>query len=152
MAQVTSSAQDLAQKYLQVIQTTSAKWIDFDIEGAAIADKSKVDLRNKAIQIVQSQLANSGKSVRFSYTLPCAPSGLDGNGLYVIQSAAKFGAKINVVNVMAMDYGRYAAPNGATGMGDYAISAGKETWKQVKDILPGVSGVGITPMVILIFS
>lgn len=116
--------------------------VDFDIEGGIIADKPSIDSRNIALKILKQNNPN----LRISYTLPVAPTGLDTNGYYVLTSAVKNGATIDVINLMTMDYGTFAAPNGATGMGGYAISAANAVNKQLQQA--GLkSKVGITPMV-----
>ncbi|KAH6569822.1 hypothetical protein BASA60_008018 [Batrachochytrium salamandrivorans] len=47
---------------------------------------------------------------------------------------------------MAMDYGSGAAPNGATGMGGYAIASAQATRAQLQPIFPSAT-IGITPMI-----
>jgi chitinase len=48
---------------------------------------------------------------------------------------------------MAMDYGAGAAPNGATGMGEYAISAAKAVYAQAQAAGMKNFEIGVTPMV-----
>lgn len=116
--------------------------VDFDIEGGIIADKATIDSRNKALKILKQNNPN----LIISYTLPVSPTGLDNNGYYVLTSAVTNGATIDTVNLMTMDYGTFAAPNGATGMGGYAISAANAVNKQLQQA--GLkSNVGITAMV-----
>jgi chitinase len=134
-------ATTLQAHYQEVIDTYSVTWIDFDIEGSAVADKTSVDKRNKAIKGLKA--ANSGLIV--SYTLPVLPSGLTSDGLYVLTSAVSNGASIDVVNVMAMDYGDSEAPNPSGQMGTYAIEAAKSTYNQC--VSAGLSTkIGVTPM------
>jgi hypothetical protein len=154
LAQVVTNVQTLTADYQQVITAYGLTHIDFDIEGAAVADNASIDRRSQAIAALQQTAAAAGKTLDVSFTLPVLPTGLTANGLYVLQSALKYGVKISLVNVMAMDYGDSAAPNPAGQMGTYAIDAAKSTFGQ----LQGLYGttlttsqlwemVGVTPMI-----
>ena len=57
--------------------------------------------------------------------MPVLPTGLDASGLNVLQTAKNDGVRIDVVNVMAMDYGEAVDNNGQ--MGQDAISAAVAT-------------------------
>ena len=57
--------------------------------------------------------------------MPALPSGLTNDGIYVLENAKANGVRVDVVNVMAMDYGSWAAPNPDGRMGDYAIETAK---------------------------
>jgi hypothetical protein len=88
------------------------------------------------------------------FTLPVLPTGLTADGLYVLQSALKYGVKISTVNVMAMDFGDSAAPNPSGQMGAYAIDSAQSTFTQLR-MLYGTTlstsqlwgMVGVTPMI-----
>lgn len=54
------------------------------------------------------QAANPGLTV--SYTLPVLPAGLTHNGVDLLANAVQRGVRVDVVNVMTMDYGDSAAP------------------------------------------
>jgi hypothetical protein len=132
----------LAEAYQSVINQYKVTAVDFDIEGAIITNKASVDSRNIALKI----LKQNNPKLRISYTLPVLPTGLDNNGYYVLTSAVKNGATIDVINLMTMDFGSGQAPNGATGMGGYSISAATAVYKQIQQA--GMkSTVGICPMV-----
>ncbi|MGE0577163.1 MAG: hypothetical protein AB7O82_21015, partial [Reyranella sp.] len=114
--------------------------IDFDIEGAAVVDLSSIHLRNQAI--VGLEAANPDLEVRF--TLPVLPTGLDDNGLALLQHAKADGVDIDIVNIMAMDYGP-AVDNGGQ-MGLNAINAAKATAQQLQSL--GIDAkIGVTPMI-----
>ena len=51
--QVITDVTALAAGYQEVIDTYKLSWVDFDIEGAALADIISVDRRNKAIKLLQ---------------------------------------------------------------------------------------------------
>jgi hypothetical protein len=88
------------------------------------------------------QAANPDLTI--SYTLPVLPTGLTASGLNVLASAKRDGVEIDVVNIMAMDYGT-AVDNGGQ-MGFNAISAANATQQQLSDL--GMSSkIGITPMI-----
>jgi Glycosyl hydrolases family 18 len=136
LAQVYTDASSLQAAYQQVITKYSLKWMDFDIEGAFVADVAKINLRNQAAKNLQA--ANPGLKV--SYTLPVMPEGLDQYCLDLLSNAKSNGVQVYVVNVMAMDYGSCNID-----MGQAAISAAGSTRTQLSTL--GISAkVGITPM------
>jgi chitinase len=119
-----------------VISKYNLTWIDLDIEGAAIADSASVNRRNQAIRALQ--VANP--NLRVSYTLPVNPTGLDGNGVNLLSNARANGVRVDVVNVMAMDYGSCGID-----MGSAAVNAANGTRNQIAN-LGMASSVGVTPM------
>ncbi len=132
----------LQAAYQSVIDKYQVNWVDFDIEGWAVAERTSIDLRNKAIRGLQE--ANPDLTVAFC--LPVLPSGLTHDGLYVLENARDNGVRVDVVNVMAMDYGDGAAPDPEGNMGQYAIDAAVNTYQQALDL--GLSPLmGITPMI-----
>ena len=133
LAQMITSVPALTQAYQQVISAYGLTHIDFDIEGAAVADRASIDRRSQAIAALQQTAAAAGKTLDVSFTLPVLPSGLTSDGLYVLQSALKYGVKISTVNVMTMDYGDGAAPNPSGQMGTFAIDAAQSTFTQLGD-------------------
>ncbi|KAI8831025.1 secreted sugar hydrolase, partial [Chytriomyces cf. hyalinus JEL632] len=145
LALAASDATTLANTYIQVLQTYSATYADFDIEGGAVANRANVDLRNQALAKVQATLP----SLKISYTLPVSTGGLTNDGIYLVQSAAKYNVKIDCLNIMAMDYYEnipYKDSNGNSLMGQYAIASTKATYKQVASTCLCHS-IGITPMI-----
>jgi hypothetical protein len=146
LARACTSAADLAAAYKKAIDTFSLTKVDFDVEGAAIADKAANDRRAEAIATLQKQV--SGLDV--SLTLPVLPSGLTQDGVDLVSGAKAKGVEVSAVNVMAMDYGDGQAPNPDGKMGDYAIQAATSTEKQVEQAL-GVDDawnrIAITPMI-----
>jgi hypothetical protein len=83
-------------------------------------------------------------SLQVSVTIPVARTGLDAAGVSFLQNAKRTGARLDLINIMAMDYGQPVADMGAV-----AISAAKRTVAQVKTIWPAMSyrNLGITPMI-----
>ncbi|WP_269857178.1 chitinase [Streptomyces sp. RPT161] len=140
-----SSATDLAAAYQKVIDQYSLTDIDFDVEGASVADTTSVDRRNQAIAILEQ----NNPVLQVSYTLPVLPNGLTSDGVNILNSAKNNGATIAAVNVMAMDYGS----SFPTDMGQNAIDAATATQAQIKSVWPDLSDdqawnkVAVTPMI-----
>ncbi|HEY1932169.1 MAG TPA: carbohydrate-binding protein [Acetobacteraceae bacterium] len=135
-----SSAAQLQAEYQSVIDRYGVHSLDFDIEGAQVADQSAITLRDQAL--VGLKAANPGLTI--SFTLPVLPSGLDANGLNVLESAKADGLDPDVINLMAMDYGG-SVDNGGE-MGADAISAALNTEQQIS-FVGLTSKIGITPMI-----
>ncbi len=144
LAQSCSNLSQLVAAYQSVINTLHVNHIDFDIEGAAIADTATNNLRFQAI----NQLEASNPGLVVSLTIPSFPTGPDNNGQAFLQQAAQDGTKISVVNVMAMDY--YGSfDTGGANMGAYAVEAAQDTLSLLQSIFPGdtYANVGVTPMI-----
>ena len=144
LAQSCTNLSQLEAAYQSVINTLHITHIDFDIEGAAIAETATNNLRFEAIKELEA--ANSGLVV--SVTIPTFPTGPDFNGDAFLQQAAADGVSINVINVMAMDfYGSF--DTGGANMGAYAVEAAEGTLAFVKTIWPGdtYANIGVTPMI-----
>ena len=133
-------AASLKAVYQQVVDRYQAKSLDFDIEGGAVADQASIARRNKAL--VALKAANPG--LKISFTLPVLPTGLDSNGVGVLQSAKRDGLNPDVINIMTMDYGS-SVDNGGR-MGTDATAATSNTAVQIHQA--GLtSTLGITPMI-----
>ena len=89
------SAQELANAYSGVIDTYGVTHLDFDIEGAAIADAAAIALNSSALKLLQQ----SRPSVQIWYTLPVLPQGLTSDGINVVQAALTAGVKLAGVTV-----------------------------------------------------
>lgn len=148
LAQACTTVASLTSAYQSVVNTYGLTHIDFDIEGAAVADQASVDRRSQAL----ASLEQSHPGLSVSLTLPVLPTGLDANGLAVVRSAHTYGLNVSVVNVMAMDYGQWAAPDGNQ-MGAYAQQAAQATHDQLATIYTSLTDaqlwamVGVTPMI-----
>ncbi|KAJ3026143.1 UNVERIFIED_CONTAM: hypothetical protein HDU68_006132 [Siphonaria sp. JEL0065] len=145
-ALVAKDAESLADTYLSVLHDYDVTWADFDIEGATLLDKPSVDLRNKAIHLMQQR-----EKIKVSYTLPVNTThGLDPNGLYLMQSALKHKVRVDIVNIMAMDYYEdipYVDSQGHSLMGHFAIKATNDTHNQLQALYKGTGhlpSVGVT--------
>lgn len=142
LAQVVSNEDALVAAYQSVIDLYKLRWVDFDIEGGAVAQPASIDLRNRALKRIQA--ANPGLTI--SYTLPVLPTGLTPNGVALLANAVQRGVRVDVVNIMTMDYGDVAAPNPMGRMGDYAIQAAQNTYQQALGVKMNTK-IGVTPMI-----
>lgn len=136
LGQACTTVAALQAAYQSVITKYNLTWIDLDIEGAAIADAASINRRNQALRALEAANPN----LRVSYTIPVNPNGLDGNGTNLLSNAKANGVRVDVVNVMAMDYGSCGIDMGAA-----ATSAASGTRNQISS-LGMSSSVGVTPM------
>lgn len=142
LAQACTSVAALQAEYQAVVSAYNLKYIDLDIEGAAVADPTTIARRSTALAALQK--ANPG--LKISLTLPVLPEGLTADGLNVVKSAKSAGVDLDLVNIMAMDYGRAGQD-----YGDLAIQAVKSTKDQIKSVYGNSDAaafkmVGVTPM------
>jgi hypothetical protein len=127
----------LQAAYQKVISQFKLTWIDLDIEGAPIAATANIDRRNQALHNLQA----ANPSLRVSYTLAVDRSGLPAEQMNLLRNAQSRGVRVDVVNIMAMDYGPCY-----TDMGQAAIDAAAATRNQLASL--GLSAkVGVTPMI-----
>ena len=142
LAQACTSAGALTAEYQAVVTAYSLKYIDFDIEGAAVAEPASISLRSQAMKNLQ----NANPNLKISLTLPVLPTGLTQDGINVVNSAKNAGVNIDVVNVMAMDYQQGGSYD------QKAIDAANATFNQLKTLYPTKTTaqlwrmVGVTPM------
>ncbi len=144
LAQSCPTLSSLVAAYQSVINTLHVSHIDFDIEGAAIADTATNNLRFQAI----NQLEANNPGLVVSVTIPTLPTGPDNNGDAFLQAAKSNGTNISVINVMTMDY--YGSfDSGGPNMGGYATEAAQDTLSFVKTIWPNdtYANIGVTPMI-----
>jgi len=133
-----SAYQSVLTKYS--VNSSTPVRLDFDIEGGATTDQASITRRNQALKNLKS--ANPGLVI--SYTLPVLPTGLIASGVNILNSVKTDGLSLNVVNVMAMDYGS-ANDNGGQ-MGLSAQQAASNTHNQV--VAAGLTAsIGVTPMI-----
>jgi chitinase len=145
LAQSCTSQSALQAQYQSIIDHYQVSHLDFDIEGPAVEDAASIDLRNRTLAALEA--ANPGLVV--SYTLPVLPTGLVASGINLLKNAIADGVRVNVVDIMAMDYGSSFPPDK---MGQNAIDASNSLISQLKSLFPSKSDaqiramVGVTPM------
>ncbi|NBW87705.1 MAG: hypothetical protein EBR23_13000, partial [Planctomycetia bacterium] len=141
-------AQALATAYCEMVDTLKLNKLDFDIEGAAIAETQTIKMQMDAIALLQATRPGLGVWL----TLPVLPQGLTQDGVNVVKAALVAGVKVDGVNVMAMDYGDSAAPPQLKSMGEYAVDAANSTFAQMTSLFAGLgqtfgwNQLGVTPM------
>jgi Carbohydrate binding domain len=141
LAMACTTESSLQAAYQSVINHLGVTHIDFDIEGAPLDYTADNNLRFEAINGLEA--ANPGLVV--SVTLPVLPTGLAADGVAFLAMAKADGTRIDVINVMAMDYG-----SSFTGdMGQEAIQAAESTLTQAKADWPSdtYANIGVTPMI-----
>jgi chitinase len=144
LAQSCTNLTSLTAAYQSVINTLHVTRIDFDIEGAAIADTADNATRFQAIKSLEA--SNPGLVV--SVTIPVLPTGPVSSGDAFLQQAKSIGARIDIINIMTMDYGSSFDTAGSD-MGSYAIEAAQDTLSFVKTVWPSdtFANIGVTPMI-----
>jgi len=141
VAQTCTSVSSLTAAYANVVNTYGVTRLDFDIEGGTLGDSAANDRRNQALAALQAQ----NPAVQVDYTLPVAPNGLPSQEMSVLQNAQSHGVRVNLVNIMTMDFG-----NGQNALND-ALSAAQATAGQLASLY-GISTaqayarIGLTPI------
>jgi hypothetical protein len=138
LAQTITDINLLVSAYQSIIDIYKLQILDFDIEGGAVADSVSVDRRNKALVM----LRKNNPHLKIHYTLPVMPDGLVSSGVNILKNAFSNGLKIDLVNLMCMDYSSEKID-----MGQAAISAGRSTHNQLTQIGYLDTKVGICPMI-----
>ncbi|PTM88976.1 chitinase [Streptomyces sp. VMFN-G11Ma] len=126
LASTCDSASALAAAYGKALDAAGTDRADFDIEGDELTDAGSVALRSKAIALLQKQRSD----LEVTFTLPVMPSGLDADGLALLESANKYDVQVSTVNLMTMNYGESYAGD----MGDYALTSAKAAHTQLKKV------------------
>ncbi|MFE2069301.1 carbohydrate binding domain-containing protein [Streptomyces sp. NPDC059467] len=141
LAWTCSTQSSIDAGYQAIINDYGVTRLDFDVEGAAIADTAAAARQMQAMK----DLKASNPNLQFSMTLPVLTSGLTGDGVNILKAAKNAGIKIDVVNIMTMDY--YAGTG--TEMGQAALSAARATLAQMQSVDSGYTyaNLGITPMI-----
>ena len=130
---------DLFQQFSDLIHTFGFDTLDFDVEGAAVADVESVQRRNRLIRSLNVAFPN----LKIHFTLPVSRSGLDAACVALLRDAVGQKCVVHVVNLMTMDYGV-----GVSDMGDAALQALKASEDQIRaaGMVPR-SGLGVCPMI-----
>ncbi|MEU9441271.1 carbohydrate binding domain-containing protein [Streptomyces sp. NPDC048304] len=141
LAWTCSTQSSIDAGYQALIDDYGVTRLDFDVEGAAVADTAAAARQMQAMKDLKA--ANPG--LQFSMTLPVLTSGLTNDGVNILEAAKNAGIRIDVVNIMAMDY--YAGTG--TEMGQGAIDAARATLAQMQSVDSGYTyaNLGITPMI-----
>src|SRR2546421_11107715 len=140
LGQSCTDVNSLTQAYQNVINKYHVDHLDFDIEGAAIADPGSINRRFQAIRNLQ----NSNGGLRISLTIPVLENGPDGNGTNFLRSARDNGVNVDIINIMTMDYGH---PVGDMAAAAKSAAQGTLTAARGVGFNIGFGNIGITPMI-----
>ncbi|MCW2948055.1 MAG: Secreted sugar hydrolase [Actinoallomurus sp.] len=99
LARSCGSVDDLAKQYQAVLDATDPAGIDFFLNEGALADGASVERRTQALARLQGEHTDLGVSI----TLPLHRSGLSGDALDVLHSAADGGLRVSTVNLIPAD-------------------------------------------------
>ncbi|MFS8204886.1 chitinase [Streptomyces sp. CWNU-52B] len=133
LASVCGSASALADAYGKALDAAGATEADFDVEGEQLSDSASVALRSEAIALLQKERDD----LAVTFTLPVMPSGLDDDGVALLESANDKGVQVSTVNIMTMNYGSAYDKD----MGDYAKTSARAAHDQLEDLF-GLSEKG----------
>ncbi|MDX2542577.1 chitinase [Streptomyces sp. WI04-05B] len=133
LAEVCDSASALAKAYGAALDAANSTQADFDVEGDTLTDSASVELRSKAIALLQKERTD----LSVTFTLPVMPSGLDDDSVALLDSANNNSVQVSTVNIMTMNYSSEYAGD----MGQYALASAAATHDQLADIF-GLSEAG----------
>ncbi|HEX7734174.1 MAG TPA: chitinase [Ktedonobacteraceae bacterium] len=151
LATVCNTLPDLFAQYQATIDAYGLSHLDFDIEGQTLKNSQATRLRNRAIAALQRYAARAGRQLNISYTLPVETTGLGQSSLNLLRNAIQDGVRVDVVNLMIMDYYSKNAPGDQ--MGQNAITAAGSVFRQLQQLYPAKSAdqlwgmLGLTPMI-----
>jgi len=150
LAEYCPDVESLAEQYQTVIDTLGITHLDFDIEGGREDNAESVDRRSQAIAQLQANAAEAGQQLSISFTVPVLTTGLTEGGLFLLQSAIDAGVKIDVVNIMTMNFEDSAPPDK---MADNVIQAARSLFGQLGALYADKAEaelwamIGVTPMI-----
>lgn len=135
-----TSASQLQALYQSVITRYGVTMLDFDIEGSEQTNTTANALRATALKALKA----ANPKLVISYTLPVLPTGLTSDGTGILDGVKSAGLSLDVLNIMAMDYGGTVATGG---MGTDAVDAAKASESQLQSAGLTSTTIGITPMI-----
>lgn len=135
LANVCTSVSALQAQYQAVISKYNLRYVDFDIEDFS---PTAIDLRNKALKGLEAANPN----LKVHYTLGVLESGFTAPQNDVLNNAKANGTRVDLVNIMVMDYGHPVSDMAAA-----AISAAQNARNQLNGMGFTSTQLGITPMI-----
>ncbi len=144
LARTNVNSSGLAGEYQAIINRYHFNWLDFDVEGAALANGAANNKRNAVL----AQLQKRDPGIRISFTVPADPDGLDSDARKLISNAAAAGVAVYCVNVMTSDFGSQFIKGKSTGtsMARLAIATAAAVHRQCRALDPQIR-IGVTPMI-----
>jgi chitinase len=106
LAQSCGSVSQLTAAYASVVKTYRLNRLDFDIEGRTLDDTAADKRRDQALAALQ----RSDRSLQIDFTLPVDPDGMEHDAVSLLSGAKAAGVKVNLVNIMTMDFGNGQNP------------------------------------------
>lgn len=149
-AEVSCTDDQLFALVEKLMVDSGTRRIDWDVEGAQLANVDATARRNRVLLRLQAKYPDFYTSL----TLPAWLRGLEG-GLDVVRSAVAAGVRIDMVNAMAMSFGLtnvQTMVSPAT-MGQAVIDAARSTVAQLATVYPNKTQaqlygmMGLTPMI-----
>src|SRR5262249_16947188 len=101
LAQTRTSVSSLEAAYAKVVSTYHVTRLDFDTEGSGPAAPASDPPRDQAL----AQLQAADPAVQIDFTVPVDPTGMPSDVRSMLTGAVKAGVKVNLVNIMTMDFG-----------------------------------------------
>ncbi len=144
LAEHCPDVRSLQADYGSVLDRYQAVAADFDLEGAALANRSAMVRRAQAIARLQAQ---RGGRLAVSLTLPVAPDGLSAPALAAVRRMLAAGVRLGAVNLLAMDYGVAQARGHMAAEAILAIGAAHRQLLALGAGLSSWSSLGVTVMV-----
>ncbi|HEV2376132.1 MAG TPA: hypothetical protein VGS19_28680 [Streptosporangiaceae bacterium] len=141
LAVTCTNVSNLEAAYASVVNTLGVTRLDFDIEGNVMNNTTANVRRDQALAMLQK----ADPSVSVDFTIGISPSsGMPGNEVTFLKQAISAGVKINLIDVMVMDFG-----NGQPVLRD-AESGAEHTAAQLEGIFgtssPDYAQMGMTPI------
>ncbi|WP_435271027.1 chitinase [Streptomyces sp. 1222.5] len=133
LATACDSVTELTAAYARALDAAGTNQADFDVEGDGLTDSAATARRSRAI----ARLQKERPGLEVSFTLPVMPSGLDAQGLALLESANTYDVQVSTVNLMTMNYGESYDGD----MGGYAVTSAKAAHAQLRKVF-GLSDAG----------
>lgn len=135
----------------KVILDSGTKKIDFDIEGHQLSNSEGTARRSRVLRALQIKHPD----LNVSFTLPGGLNGLSSESLKLLKTTLKHGVKIDIINIMTMNFGEENIKNMVSPptMSQASIMSMQACIKQLVIIFPNKSSsqinnmMGITTMI-----
>jgi hypothetical protein len=148
LSQVCRTPGELFGAYLAATALYHARRVDFDLEGGALDDAGGSWREIAAIGLLERWAHSHHHPLQVSLTVPVDPTGLEADVLRVLGIARARHVRIDIVNVMTMDFGDSLAPPGTNTMAGWSIQAVSDTRRQIAGAFPGgFRRLGVTVMI-----
>ena len=118
----------LANAYQQVINKYNLSRIDLDYEGDDL--DANMGTRFAAIKTLQNNARSAGRTLHVSLTIPMTTVGFPGSGIDELNQAKAAGFGLDIINIMAFDYGLTNASDQVTSV-EMVAQAAQGQLKQV---------------------